>query len=379
MGMFRSRQAPQVTDPDNIEDTNVPNYVPQIPGAIVQIPTLTPPKQPKLDPILDMQPFDTLIGDAIQQRFVEAPSISQPPTQSAIDLAYGCATTLLPSTTYVNAPNGCSKYAREGMIRNGTGHGMYSWKESCLDKGLFSGWSVGGNLVISNIATGETISKVQTRPTLFANIIDITDCSGNPLYIVYENLYRLDNDKMHSCTESWWSSEKSCTGTVYLQFSITTRSGQAVAVSPYVSVFANEFSLYDANTGKRLVTFRKNGSWSPKDQCPSFEKNWYMLFTGASGLGAPDKRWIVAAFLSSISLRDEDREEKDGGVGWTACQEEAMLMVLIMLGTFAVVLAILSYLATKMHWRQHMIKFFFKLQDDILPKAMHKPSKFNVA
>jgi len=64
-----------------IENVEQPNYVPQLPGQKVIIPTALPPLAPTLNPRDDMQPLDTRLGDYIKKQFVEAPTVTPPPTQ----------------------------------------------------------------------------------------------------------------------------------------------------------------------------------------------------------------------------------------------------------------------------------------------------------
>lgn len=125
-----------VTGFSSPSDPEIPPNVPQYTATLVGGQPATAAEKNKtssrLDLIKDYQPFDTLIGQAIQSRFVEQPSAAPPPTQAALDLAYGCPTTLLPKHVVVNAPTGCSSTALAGGITNSTGTDVLQYESSCF-------------------------------------------------------------------------------------------------------------------------------------------------------------------------------------------------------------------------------------------------------
>lgn len=184
---------------------------------------------------------------------------------------------------------------------------------------------------------------------------------------------------MESCNH-WWSTSASCTSSpdekIFLQYELTTRSGQTVAVSPYLELFSDEFSVYDPGTGNRIARLQKNGAWKPQNKCPLFAKNWLLVFeeptaatASTAAVTTQDKRWVIAAMVAMMALRDDTRKT-DGMVAYSVCEIETGVLLGIMIA-FAVLLVLTGLvLWVKLHWREATIRFFQELEDGLLPKVV---------
>ncbi|CAD7941277.1 unnamed protein product [Amoebophrya sp. A25] len=331
------------------------------------------PTPQTIDTARDMQPLDTWIGSAITKKFIEEPvksDITVLPTQESLDLAYGCPSVVLPKTVVVNAPTGCTSTRRTAGIATPTGTELQTWTEQCYQLNA-------PNLIITDKKTGGTVTQAWTRPTGYTNIVDLTDCNGNTVYTIHEMIYHLSGSSIQSCkSTSGILGGGGCSGDVYLKYEIIAKSGVVVAVTSYIPVFAESFKLVDPSNGKTIATLGKNGAWSPSDACPVYEKKWYVSFetttsTGGASLTNEDRRWVIAAFMSVIAVRDEDRNS-DGGVRWSACTKRSLVVSLVMVGLVLVGIGILLSLWAAFRCRENLIRFFFRLQERVLPRAMHK-------
>ena len=94
-----------------------PSQIPDLSayGQQAMYPTVVPPPPPTLVASRDYQPMDTFIGNKIKSQFVQAPALTPPPTQTALDLAFGCPVFALKDKVAVQAPSGCSLTQRTGQ------------------------------------------------------------------------------------------------------------------------------------------------------------------------------------------------------------------------------------------------------------------------
>ncbi|CAD7956097.1 unnamed protein product [Amoebophrya sp. A120] len=312
-----------------------------------------------LDRRRDILPLDVAFGLSIAKKFVEEPVKTVLPTQDSLDLAYGCAAVFLPKTVVVGAPTGCTSAGRSQQIETPTGDPLQTWTEQCYQLNA-------PNLVITDKRTNALITQAWTRPTGYTNIVDLTDCNGNTVYTIHEMVYKLNANSENA-------------NTVYMKYEIIAKGGTVVAVTPYVPLFAESFKLLDPSTGKTIATLGKNGAWSPSTACPAYEKKWYIAFETATaagsgrsvGLTTEDKRWVVAAFMTVVAVRDEDRNA-DGGVQWSVCTKRSIVVTVILLCILLVCLGMLGTCFVAFRCRESLIRFFFRMQERLLPRAMHK-------
>merc|ERR1719387_2329072 len=83
-------------------------YTPKIGVANVTTPTELPPPPPVLEYDRDYQPLDTWIGNSVATQFVAPMTVTPPPTQSAIDLAFSCPELLaFPDVVRVDVYGSC--------------------------------------------------------------------------------------------------------------------------------------------------------------------------------------------------------------------------------------------------------------------------------
>eukprot|EP00392_Amoebophrya_sp_AT5.2_P002695 g2700.t1 len=295
----------------------------------------------------------------------------------------------LPKTVVVGAPTGCSTI-RGQETQTATGEPLQRWQEKCYQLNA-------PNLEITDAKTGQLVSQAWTRPTGYTNIVDLTDCNGNTVYTVHEMVYRLSGGEAEeagtSLLGSASSSLLSSTGTtaagtametvrasqnIYLKYEIIAKSGTVVAVTPYVPLFAQSFKLLEPSNGRTIATLGKNGAWSPATACPPYEKKWYISYESATaagsqdaGLTTEDKRWVVAAFMTVVAVRDQDRND-DGGVRWSTCTKRSIVVFVVLLVLIIGFFALLISLWIGLRMRETLIRFFFRLQEKVLPRAMHK-------
>lgn len=175
---------------------------------------------------------------------------------------------------------------------------------------------------------------------------------------------------------------EACGGEIFLRYLIVSKTGETVAMSPYIPQFSDEFSLVDVKSGSPIAVMKKNGDWSPKNVCPNFQKNWLIEFQDVMGV-APgsqhakfvlqDSRWVTAAFLSVMGLRDESRK-LDGSVAWSACKKESVAFGGLIAAIVILFIAGFLTLWIKFRWSTHATRYMFKIQEKLLPLAKHQVS-----
>lgn len=316
--------------------------------------------------------IETAIGSILDQRF--ATEHQEPPlSQKALNTAFACPETPLPSSMIVHAPTGCESTSRAGIVSNSTGSPLLSWKENCFQ--LFSPDSQ-----LVDVRTSDVVAKFQTNFNLGSNAVDLLDCNGMTVYTMYESVYNLVGSNYERCGGGKWFQQ--CEGDVYLRYLIASKTGDTVAMTPYLPLHSQQIYLIDRQSGEILVSMKKNKEWTPADQCPSYQKTWIVDFKELTGI-TPDSehgqfvlqdlRWVATSFLSIKGLRDENRGV-DGSVTWSACKVESSLLLLIITSCAVVFTALMLWLWARLQWRQHLTRYMFKLQGQLLPKAPNQPS-----
>jgi len=347
----------------------VPTYIPKIGIANVTTATALPPPPPTLNPAKDYQPFDTAMGDWFMKQFVSGPTVTPPPSQAAINLAYGCPLLLLPDRIFVEVPTGCPKEdGSAGRAQKWTDvnyNEQISWQESCVSGGIAD--------VKYSMPFGDTYSYTRTETSLWGSRVDLIDCGLNKLYTFEEKVFKKTGKVNALACDKFGS----CDGTVYLQYFIYDNTGALLGVTPMLTLFQNAFSISDTS-GNKIADIFRNGQWTPKDGCTDYRKDWVIQFASSpAALIIPPKRWVVASMMTIIGMRDEERDAA-GMVKSTMCQQATWYAFAISILTFiGLPFFVLFCFYNQLQWLiSKFTTFLFRVEDSLFPRTMQKPSKY---
>lgn len=344
-------------------------YIPQIGVGNVTEPTELPPPPPTLNPNTDMQPFDTRLGDAIASSFLAPPTDTPPPSQEALNLAYGCPVLLgYPKSMQINAPTGCANESiRMGNWSHPTDHKqVIQWTETC---DLFT-----AIMPIVTYATpdGQAFASSRTRFSFFGNTMEILDCGLNLQYTIEEKIYHQTSYTDPDICKKYGS----CSGTVFLQYFLRDRLGTILAETPYIKLFQDSFVIQEPGSGLVIATVERVGAWSPWDKCPAWDKLWGLKYAQAPPgiFGQIENRWPIAVLLNMVILRDADRM-KTGMVMPSYCEivNVSILAVVILL---LIIIVLVSSLVFYHFCLQRAKIIFYNIEVTCFPHTMYKPSKY---
>jgi len=338
-----------------------PVYVPKIGIANVTEATAFPPPPPTLNPVLDYQPLDTALGDLIQKQFIEPPTLTPPPNQETLAMIFSCPLLLLDTSFIVQASDGCSKTARSGIWKDTMGNQLLAWSEKAE--------TVTDIDLSYTMPSGDGFGFTQGQLSLGASQINFVDCGLNVKYFMKEYVYHVPAKK----DPLQCSKYGICDGAIYLKYEIWQSGGSMVAVSNLVEIFANTFTLSDTATGGQLVQYSRNADWSPKDGCQTYSKEWVVTVGGGALSDAP-LRWVLGMFITTLSLRDEERDVK-GLIRMTSTQVWTWTLLIggIVLGL--VLLGVGLYLFDK-YLRESVTLFFIRAEDNLFPVTMYKNKSY---
>lgn len=353
----------------------VPLYVPKMGLANVTDPTPFPPPPPVLHPWRDHQPLDTAVGNYLISGFIAQPTVTPPPTQASLDLAFACPALLTwPGEISVNAPDPCGSL-EQGKWSKGKDV-QIQWSTSCIDTSSpgISPPSV-SPVTTYMVGNGDLFGSSQERQTLSGSFIEIRDCGGAVVYTVDEKIYKQagkpDDD---TCTK-----HKSCDGVVYFQYFIKNAGGTVVALTPYTTLFQESFDITDTAGGK-IATVARNG-WEPDDLKPVCSANgkprlWNIKYAGSPpGLwAAATNQWPIAAFVTMMAQRDQYRQP-DGQVLWSPCETvKATGWVLSTAACFCCIgcIPMVIFLLCS----APIMRFFVEAEQNLFPKRMGKPAMY---
>jgi len=335
--------------------------------ANVTDPTAFPPPPPTLNPVTDYQPLDTAIGDLVQKAFVEAPTVTPPPLQSALSLMFACPLLLLPNRFSVSAPTGCGTtpdaegvavQGNRGDWKSSDGTELLTWSEA-----EYSTSEINLKYTMPN---GDGFGTSVQELSLGHTRIDFIDCGLNVLYFMTETVFKAPNQLDHKACKKYGL----CDGSIFFKYEIWEQGGGMVAVSSLVPIFADEFSLSDAATSNELVAVSRQGAWEPR-KCsdPPIRKEW-TVSTKTGTLAVDNKRWVLGMALTVMSMRDEERS-MDGLVRMTTTEAWTwgLLALLVVGGACGVV--VLSQLFNYF-LREKVTRGCMQLEDTIFPLTMYK-------
>lgn len=345
-------------------------YIPKIGVGNVTTPTELPPPPPTLNPDHDMQPFDTRIGNFIASSFLAPPTVTPPPTQAALDLAFGCPEILgYPNTVQLGAPTDCNawKNSRAGNFTASTGAMVLSWEEICdVRESMLP-------FVKYTHIDGQVLFHSKTRFSFFGSTMEILDCDPtNIRYTLEEKVYHQTSFVDQEVCKKYGS----CDGTVFLQYFMKNRQGKVVAETPYLTLFQNTFTVAEPGTGIAIAEVSRVGDWSPKDTCPKWDRLWSIKYATAppAPFGEPKDRWPIAVMVNMLTLRDSDRR-KNGMVTPSKCEIINVSVVsvgLLLLFILCLVLSLIFY-----YYMLSKAKlFFYNIEVSFFPHTMYKPSKY---
>jgi len=341
-------------------------YVPKIGVGNVTTPTELPPPPPTLNPATDMQPMDTAIGNYIASSFLAGPTQTPPPTQEALNLAYGCPVLLqYPETLQVSVPSGCES-SRYGNWSHPQGEPVMKWQEVCdLRTAVLP-------IVTYSTPDNQAFASSRTRFSFFGNTMEVLDCGLNIQYTIEEKIYHQTKFTDPEMCKKY----KSCDGTVFLQYFMKDRTGTVVAETPYLNLFQNNVVVQQPGSGLPIATLERVGAWTPWEVCPEWEKLWSIKSAQAPPppFDNAENRWPIAVMMTMLLLRDPDRRAS-GVVLPSTCEivNVSVLAGLILLFLVAVIL--LTYVFYRFCFARCKL-FFYNVEVTFFPHTMYKPSRY---
>lgn len=370
MGQARGRQLRQPRVASMVQTrtrSGQPNlYIPNIGVGNITEPTALPPPPPVLDPVRDSQPIDTAVGDYIMKQFVEPPTVTPPPLQSALSALNACPLLFMPARFTVRSDDGCSS-SRQNIWFSGNDKSgkILNWNESCSSVGGATTYTLPSKATMG-------VSKSHVDPTVDA--WDVYHCDGlTLLYTFSEKVFkRQDKGTVDPVVCKKYGI---CDGTVYIQYSVKDPFGTLIGVTGLLPLYLGEFALTDPG-GVPIAKFVKNGNWGAKDVCASYHKDWLVTIgTSNSPLTATVNRWIVGTFATVFAMRDTDRDSA-GIVKPSTCSivtgaTLTGVLVGLILGTLIGLACVYIYFVDR------VTSFCFKIEAFTFPKTMMKPSRFD--
>jgi len=342
-------------------------YIPKIGVGNVTTPTELPPPPPTLNPNTDMQPFDTRLGDLIASSFLAPPTETPPPTQEALNLAYGCPVLLgYPQSLQINAPSGCD-HSRAGTWKQPQGNNsVIKWVETCdLLTAVLP-------IVQYTTPDDQAFASSRTRFSFFGNTMEILDCGLNIQYTIEEKIYHQTSFTDQEICKKYGS----CSGTVFLQYFMRNRAGVVIAETPYLNLFQDNIVIQEPGSGLVIANVERVGAWSPWDKCPQWEKLWSIKYSQAppGQFGNIENRWPIAVLVNMMILRDADRT-KGGMVMPSFCEVVNISILAVMILLLIITVIVLTLLFQHFCFRKVRM-IFYNIEDKFFPHTMYKPSKY---
>lgn len=340
------------------------------PEMMAQFTTAQPPTlPPALDSYRDHQPFDTAMGSFLMNQFVEPMTVTPPPSQSALDLAYGCPALLeFPDSVTVQAPTGCDS-ARFGAWQNTVGDvDVMKWNEICTPNTHISAFPI----VRYALPNGDIFGYSRETPFKGGKSFELLDCGLRVLFTMTEKLVRDKRGMSGEACEKYGS----CDGAVYVQYNIHASNGALVASSPYLTLFQDSFK-WSSPGGMEIATASRVNGWSPRDVCPAWSKSWLLRMNS----GAPPPfndvtmRWPIAEAVTMFSLRDDLRDNA-GVVSVSTCSYKNSGVYLgLLIAVTAIVLFLTAVFTVFCH--QRVLHMFITVEDKLFPRAVYRASKLD--
>jgi len=351
-----------------------PLYVPKIGLANITEPTAYPPPPPPLEPWNDHQPLDTAIGHYLLSGFIPGPTITPPPTQESLDLAFACPLLLSwPLEVGVGAPDPCSSTTSGNWTSMKDNSLLLNWEIDCVNGKSGDGLPSATSVTTYMLPTGDLFGKSRESKTPWGTKIELIDCGGTTIYTVEEKIYKYVGKPNRESCEKY----QSCDGTVFLQYFVKNGQGAIVAMTGYLNLFQSRFDLNDAG-GLKIASVWRNG-WDPaiKSDCATSKgRAWTLQFVAAApGVwGAATSQWPLAAMMTMLSQRDETRQP-NGSVAVNNC-EVGKTLALVLLAFIGVCCCVCVPLVVVALFSGPFKGFFNHIETIILPKRMGRPQHY---
>lgn len=345
--------------------------------ANVTQPTPYPPPPPVLKPWEDHQPLDTAVGNYLISGFIVQPTVTPPPTQASLDLAFSCPALLTwPGQVKISAPDPCGSMDAGNWTDTSDGV-QIQWSTNCVDtESPGISYPSISPTTIYKTPTGDFFGSSQERIGLNgAKFVEIKDCGGALIYTIEEKIYKQTGKP----DEKACSQYKSCDGVIYFQFFVKDRTGKVVALTPYTTIFQESFDITDP-AGGLIATASRNG-WSPQDvspsDCASAKPRVWNLKYAASPPGVWSNtlgQWPLAAFMTMNSHRDSYRQP-NGQVLWSNC--ETLKTTGYAVGsTLLVCCCMCTPMVFFLVCSAPIMKFLAEVETRLFPKRMGKPAMY---
>eukprot|EP00747_Dinoflagellata_sp_TGD_P191588 gnl/TRDRNA2_/TRDRNA2_55179_c0_seq2.p1 gnl/TRDRNA2_/TRDRNA2_55179_c0~~gnl/TRDRNA2_/TRDRNA2_55179_c0_seq2.p1 ORF type:complete len:457 (-),score=59.12 gnl/TRDRNA2_/TRDRNA2_55179_c0_seq2:168-1538(-) len=339
-------------------------YTPKIGVANVTAPTPFPPLPPVVDAWNMYQPLDTNLGERIVSGFEFAPTLTPPPEQAAMNLAFGCPVLLgWPLEVTIETPTPCTDVQTAGKWNVSDAGEILGWEETCSLKELKT-----TPTVVYTMPNGDHFGHSQMRTTIRGVVMEIYDCGLNLIHTVEEKVFHQTGPPNQEVCDRYGS----CDGITWLQYFIYDGNGAVVGMTAYLNLFQASWTIADGG-GVPIATVTKSG-WSPVDRsCSNETRTWQIHYNGgAAGYwSSPQNKWPIAAMMTMLSMRDTYRLP-NGMVTMSKCAARKSLSYLIILVVLSIILfiALMIFLTVLPEVRTNCLRMEWRL----CPKRMSKPT-----
>lgn len=365
-----------------LQSQQAPLYVPKMSLANITEPTPFPPPPPVLDPWKDHQPLDTAIGHFLISGFVAQPTVTPPPSQSSLDLAFACPALLTwPGEVSVTTPDPCGSMST-GNWTGKDGSEQIQWATSCVDTSSpgITPPSV-SPVTTYTVGNGDLFGTSQVRQVWTGShvkdLIELRDCGGATLFSIEEKIYK----QAGKADPDVCKKHKSCDGILYFQYFMKNAAGKIVAITPYLTIFQESFEITDTLGGK-IADVSRNG-WEPdvvpaKDDCDNEKPRlWELKYAGSPpGMWASvPNQWPIAAMMTMIAQRDATRQP-DGSVLWSNCEALKSTGYVLLSGvllTCVICCPLIIFLVCS----APILRCLGETEAKLFPKRMGKPSMYS--
>jgi len=354
----------------------VPIYIPKMGLANVTEPTAYPPLPPVLHPWKDMQPLDTAVGNYLISGLMIQPTLTPPPSQSSLDLAFACPALLTwPAEVAVSAPDPCGSLSKGSWSVTGGTDPLIDWETSCIDT-TSPGLTAPSVQPVTTytMPNGDRFGTSQAVTTpAGGSYIELRDCGGAAVFTIEEKIYKQTGKPDDNACAKYGS----CDGVLYFQYFIKNSGGKVVGLSGYTTLFQDSWDITDS-AGAKIVTVSRNG-WEPNDRRPDCSATpkprlWNLKYASSPpGIwAAATGQWPMAAMMTMLAARDNVRLP-DGQVLWTSCNVLKSTGWVLFFGcTFCCCICI--PMCVFLLCSASILKFVDEVEKKFFPKRMSKPA-----
>lgn len=334
----------------------------------VTTPTGVPPPPPMLDAWNDMQPADTALGNRFVSGLLEDPTITPPPTQEALNLAFACPVLLTwPANVVVDVPNGMMQTA--GNWSSNDNSRVLTWTRTCTSLS-FSQYQT--PLVSYSMPNGDLFGTSQQQSTVWGTETELRDCAGNIKYVIREKVYHQSGEPDAQACQDYGS----CDGIVYIQHFIHDSDDNIIAMTPYTTLFQNSYKITSPG-GMEIAEISRVDDWNPTTAEPEAQPKWLIRFSeNAPGVfSAVSEQWPIAEMVTMNAFFDTFRQST-GLLRPSACEvrKSVCFAVVVFLMLFVFGACFVLFTRVCLHPCRHAM---YKLEVRTCPTRMRKPSRFD--